>query len=230
MRDSLGEAIINKKWQELNINTNKENKIKLWYIKYYSAKALLCQCEKRQMLAANIKKKNMGLKGSFVDKTPLFPLMAWDRFLVTLAAVLICCYFPPQCCLPPVENWRCRFEARLEPVPLLCLSMSSSIHVLLLCAPPSASEGCPSPPWETKNTHFGIFTTYYNGSVFQIRQYMYLSCRRQLCRLLRGSLLTDVEGFSSSSSSEAGTGQSGILTGVTGFDGFPSLLSYYRES
>lgn len=56
----------------------------------------------------------------------------------------------------------------------------------------------------------------------------YLSCRRQLCRLLRGSLLTEVEGFSNSSSNEAGTGQSGILTGVPGFEGFPSLFSSMR--
>lgn len=46
----------------------------------------------------------------------------------------------------------------------------------------------------------------------------YLSCFRQLWRLLRGSLLTDAEGFNSSSKSEAGTGQSGIFTGVTGVD------------
>lgn len=58
----------------------------------------------------------------------------------------------------------------------------------------------------------------------------YLSCRRQLCRLLRGSLFTEADGFSNSSNKEAGTGQSGIFTGVTGLDGFPSLFSSMRCS
>lgn len=55
-----------------------------------------------------------------------------------------------------------------------------------------------------------------------------MSCRRQLCRLLRGSLFTDVDGFSNSSNREAGTGQSGIFTGVTGLEGFPSFFSSIR--
>ncbi len=63
---------------------------------------------------------------------------------------------------------------------------------------------------------------------FWLEQEAHLSCRRQLCRLLRGSLLTEVDGFSNSSNREAGTGQSGILTGVTGLDGFPSLFSSMR--
>ena len=46
----------------------------------------------------------------------------------------------------------------------------------------------------------------------------YLSCWRQLLRFLRGSLLTAGGGRSSSSKSEAGTGQSGIFTGVTGLE------------
>lgn len=63
---------------------------------------------------------------------------------------------------------------------------------------------------------------------FTQKKRSYLSCRRQLWRLFSGSLLTEVEGFSNSSSREAGTGQSGILTGVTGVDGFPSLFSSMR--
>lgn len=46
----------------------------------------------------------------------------------------------------------------------------------------------------------------------------YLSCCKQLLRFLRGSLLTAGGGLSSSSSNEAGTGQSGILMGVAGLD------------
>lgn len=165
-----------------------------------------------------------------------------------IAAVPLGCYFPPPCCLA-LLSWRCCFEASVDPVLPLCLSMSSLTHVLLLCVPPSAFGGCPSPPWKEKNNRkkncyisSGIWITaqhykkkkFHVGLLIMFNQIIhtekrsYLSCRRQLWRLLSGSLLTEVEGFSNSSSREAGTGQSGILTGVTGVDGFPSLFSSMR--
>lgn len=55
----------------------------------------------------------------------------------------------------------------------------------------------------------------------------YFNCRRQLFRFFKGSLLTAVDGFSSSSSKAAGTGQSGILTGVTGFEELFSPFSSF---
>lgn len=82
---------------------------------------------------------------------------------------------------------------------------------------------------KTKNciSYSGISSDIVNHIVWLVR-HTYLSCRRQLCRLLRGSLFTEVDGFNNSSKREAGTGQSGILTGVTGLDGFPSLFSSMR--
>lgn len=55
----------------------------------------------------------------------------------------------------------------------------------------------------------------------------YFNCRRQLFRFFKGSLLTAVAGFNSSSSKAAGTGQSGILTGVTGFEELFSPFSSF---
>lgn len=166
-----------------------------------------------------------------------------------IAAVPLGCYFPSPCCLA-LLSWRCCFEASVDPFLPLCLSMSSLTHVLLLCVPPSAFGGCPSPPWKEKKKqkktqncyissgiwitaqhykkkfHVGLLITF--NLIIHTEKRPYLSCRRQLWRLLSGSLLTEVEGFSNSSSREAGTGQSGILTGVTGVDGFPSLFSSMR--
>lgn len=130
--------------------------------------------------------------------------------------------------------WRCCLEAPFEPDPLLCLAMSSLTHGLLLCVPPSAFGGCPSPPWEnTKQSKTKLLHAFWRiletvQNMAWLNHKAYFSWRRQLCRLLRGSLLTEVDGFSNSSNREAGTGQSGILTGVTGLDGFPSLFSSMR--
>lgn len=55
----------------------------------------------------------------------------------------------------------------------------------------------------------------------------YFSCWRQLLRFLRGSLLTAGGGLSSSSSREAGTGQSGTFTGVMGLEGLASPFSSF---
>lgn len=55
----------------------------------------------------------------------------------------------------------------------------------------------------------------------------YFNCWRQLFRFFKGSLLTAVGGFNSSSSKAAGTGQSGILTGVTGFEELFSPFSSF---
>lgn len=163
-----------------------------------------------------------------------------------IAAVPHGCYFPPPCCLA-LLSWRC-FEASVDPVLPLRLSMSSLTHVLLLCVPPSAFGGCPSPPWKEKNNRKKLLHQFWRlnncpalqkkkfhvsllimfNQIIHTEKRSYLSCRRQLWRLLSGSLLTEVEGFSNSSSREAGTGQSGILTGVTGVDGFPSLFSSMR--
>lgn len=92
-----------------------------------------------------------GLKSASVDKTPLS--LYWPEkksSLVMIAAVPHGCYFPPPCCLA-LLSWRCCFEASVDPVLPLRLSMSSLTHVLLLCVPPSAFGGCPSPPWKEKN-------------------------------------------------------------------------------
>lgn len=65
--------------------------------------------------------------------------------VVMIAALLRRYYFPPHV-LPRLVRLRSRFQIPAEPVSLLRLSTSSSIHVQLLCAPPSASGDCPSPP------------------------------------------------------------------------------------
>ena len=99
----------------------------------------------RQMLAAIVKRKIMRLKGAFVDKTPLSLYWPEKSSSVMIAAVLLhCCCLPP-CWLAVLMIWRCCSE-----VPVLCLSMSSLTHVLSLCVLPSASGGCPSPPWGKK--------------------------------------------------------------------------------
>lgn len=49
-------------WQKHKQLPNKEVRIKLWHIKYYSAKALLCWWENCQMLAAIVKKKRKGIR------------------------------------------------------------------------------------------------------------------------------------------------------------------------
>lgn len=82
------------------------------------------------------------------------------------------------------------------------------------------------PALQKKKFHVGLLIMF--NQIIHTEKRSYLSCRRQLWRLFSGSLLTEVEGFSNSSSREAGTGQSGILTGVTGVDGFPSLFSSMR--
>lgn len=205
------------------------------YRKYYSVNALLCRWENakcwQQLLGKE--KENKGAKSAFVDKTPLS--LHWPEISsVILAAVLPLCDFPPPCYLAALLIWRCCLEAPVEPDPLLCLAMSSLTHGLLLCVPPSAFGGCPSPPWEntkqskTKPLHAFWHVLESIQHIAWLNHKAYLSCRRQLCRLLRGSLFTEVDGFSNSSNREAGTGQSGILTGVTGFDGFPSLFSSMR--
>lgn len=109
------------------------------------------------MLAAIVKKRGRGTlkkakkKVPFVDKTPLS--LHWPEkkkknssVKIAAAAALHQYYFPLHCCGAAFVSWRCCLEARVEPDPPRCLAMSSLTHALLLCAPPSASGGCPSPP------------------------------------------------------------------------------------
>lgn len=85
----------------------------------------------------------------FVDKTPLS--LHWPEkkkkkkktFSVKIAAaVLHQRSFPLRCRV----SWRRCLEGRVEPDPPRRLATSSSTRAPSLCAPPSASGGCPSPP------------------------------------------------------------------------------------
>lgn len=130
------------------------------YIKYYSVKALLCRWENAKCWQHLLRKEkgNKGLKSAFVDKTPLSLHWPEKSSSVIIAAVLLHCYFPPPCYLAALMIWRCCLEAPLEPDPPLCLAMSSLTHVLLLCVPPSAFGGCPSPPWEKNKTKHCMYS------------------------------------------------------------------------
>lgn len=83
-----------------------------------------------------------------MDKTPRSLCWPEKSSCVTMAAppAPLGYYSPPPCYLAALVIWRRRSAAPAEPVPPLCWPMSSWTRVPLLCAPPSASEGCPSPP------------------------------------------------------------------------------------
>lgn len=73
-----------------------------------------------------------------------------EKSSVIIAAALLRYCFPEPCYRAALTMWRRFLEARVEPDPLLRFAMSSLTHVPWLCVLPSASGGCPSPPWERR--------------------------------------------------------------------------------